>query len=422
MTRRRVAITGVGVVSPHGCSADLMFDALMRGESAIRHVPLHSEVGAFNIVGAAVPGEPWSDLPRSQRVTCDRVSQYALVASDAAVRDAGLDLGAEDLLRVGVSVGTSLGGTISQEAAYADIFVRGMSRLSPFTLVKVMYNGPAAQLGLHYGLRGPNLTYTTTCSSSAISVGEAMRQIRHGYVDVMIAGGTEAQFAYVAAKAWQALQVLAPERAENVAATCRPFSRDRNGTVLGEGAAFVILEEYERAVKRNARIYAELAGYGVCNDAGHMTQPSEDAQVHAMQLALDDASVDPGMVDYINAHGTGTVLNDVTETRAIKRVLGRHAQSIPVSSTKSMHGHLVGAAGALELVISTLAVRRNQVPPTAHLNDPDPECDLDNVPHLGRDRQVRVAMTNSFAVGGTAGVLVVRSPRDLITSAPEAKH
>jgi 3-oxoacyl-[acyl-carrier-protein] synthase II len=409
MIPRRVVITGVGVVSPHGCSADLMFDALMRGESAVRQVSLNSDVGTFNFVGATVLGEPWSDLPRSQRVTSDRVSQYALVAADAAVRDAGLDLSAEDLRRIGVSVGTSLGGTISQEAAYADIFVRGMSRLSPFTLVKVMYNGPAAQLGLLYGLRGPNLTYTTTCSSSAISVGEAMRQIRHGYADVMIAGGTEAQFAYVAAKAWQALQVLAPERADNVAATCRPFSRDRKGTVLGEGSAFVILEDYERAVRRNAGIYAELAGYGVCNDASHMTQPSEDAQVHAMQLALSDAQVDPGMVTYINAHGTGTVLNDVTETRAIKRVFGHHAQSIPVSSTKSMHGHLVGAAGALELVISVLGVRRNQVPPTAHLDDPDPECDLDNVPHLGRDHRMHVAMTNSFAVGGTAGVLVVRS-------------
>ena len=410
MTRRRVAITGLGVVSPHGCDVGAMFDALMRGESAIRAVPLHSDVGSFNVVGASVPGEPWTTLSRSQRVASDRISHYALLAADAAIRNSALDLSSEDLTRVGVSVGTSLGGTISQEAAYADIFVRGMSRLSPFTLVKVMYNGPAAQLGLRYGLRGPNLTYTTTCSSSSVSIGEAMRQIRHGYADVMIAGGAEALFAFVAIKAWQALQVLAPERAGNIPATCRPFSRDRQGTVLGDGAAFVVLEEYGRATTRNATIYGEMAGYGICNDSTHMTQPSEDAQVHAMQLALSDAHLAPTTIDYVNAHGTGTVLNDPTETRAIKRVFGSHAQAIPVTSTKSMHGHLVGAAGALELIISTLAIRRSQVPPTAHLDDPDPECDLDHVPHRGRDQRVRAAMSNSFAVGGTAGVLVVSAP------------
>ena len=273
-----------------------------------------------------------------------------------------------------------------------------------------MYNGPAAYIGIAHGLAGPTLTYTTTCSSSAVSIGEAMRQIRHGYADVMLAGGAEAPFAYVSIKAWQALQVLAPERAGDPAATCRPFSRDRNGTVLGDGAAIVVLEDWERAQRRGARIYAELAGYGVSNDASHMTQPSVASQTHTMRLALADAGMAPEAVDYVNAHGTATPLNDVTETQAIKEVFGTHAHSLAVSSTKSMHGHLVGAAGALELVVCTLALRRQSMPPTAHLDVPDPECDLDYVPHVGRQARIRAAMTNSFAVGGTAAVLVVREP------------
>jgi 3-oxoacyl-[acyl-carrier-protein] synthase II len=407
MTRRRVAITGLGVVSPHGSDAGAMFDALLRGESAVRHLELESEAGRFVTVGAMVEGDPWRDVPRAHKVTSDRVGLYALAAADAAVVDAGLDLTRENVDRVGVAVGTSLGGALSQESAYADIFRKSAQRLSPFTLVKVMYNGPAAQIGLRYRLGGPSLTYTTTCSSSTVSIGESIRQIRHGYADVMLAGGAEALFAYVSLKAWLALQVLAPELAGNPAATCRPFSQDRNGTVLGDGAAFAILEDWDHAVARGARIYAEAAGYGVCNDATHMTQPSATAQARAMRIALDDAGLAANAIDYVNAHGTATALNDATETAALHDVFGDHARRLAVSSTKSMHGHLVGAAGALEFVISTLAVARGQVPPTAHLDVPDPACDLDYVPHRGRDRKLRAAMSNSFAVGGTDGALVV---------------
>ena len=410
MTNRRVAITGLGVVSPHGCDVGEMFDRLVRGESAVRRITLQSKAGNFDTVGAAVPGEPWTVLTRAQLATSDRLTQYAILAAASAIRDANLDLAAEDRDRIGVAVGTSLGGAISQESAYADILGRGASRLSPFTLVKVMYNGPAAHLGMTHEIAGPSLTYTTTCSSSAVSIGEAMRQIRHGYADVMLAGGAEALFAFVSIKAWQALQVLAPERADNVAATCRPFSRDRNGTVLGDGAAFVVLEEYQHAIARGAPIYAELAGYGICNDCSHMTQPSVAGQSRAMRLALEDAQLAPSSIDYINAHGTGTLLNDLTETQAIKAVFGAHSRALAVSSTKSMHGHLVGSAGALELVISTLALQRQMAPPTANLDEPDPECDLDYVPHVGRTARIRAAMSNSFAVGGTGAVLVVREP------------
>jgi 3-oxoacyl-[acyl-carrier-protein] synthase II len=409
MKRRRVVITGLGVVAPHGCDASAMFDALLRGQSAVGRIELQSSVGNLETVGAAVVGEPWSALSSGERVTSDRASLYALVAAESALRDAGMLLEGEDRTRIGVAVGTSLGGAISQEAAYTEILGKGKNRLSPYTLVRVMYNGPAAQLCLKYGLQGPSLTYSTTCSSSAVSIGESMRHIRHGYADVMIAGGTEALFSYVSIKAWQALQVMAPARPGNIGATCRPFNRGRNGTVLGDGAAFVTLEELGRAQQRGAKIYCELAGYGVCNDPTHMTQPSSAEQSRAMRLALDDAQCGPESIDYINAHGTATPLNDVSETKAIKDAFGEHAKRIPISSTKSMHGHLVGAAGALELIITTLALRHQMVPPTAHLDDPDPECDLNHIPHTGRGAPVVAAMSNSFAVGGTAGVLVVRA-------------
>jgi len=388
-----------------------MFDALLHGRSAIDYLQIQSDVGTLQAIGAAVPGEPWLKLPQAQLVASDRVSHYALVAAGIAVRDAGLTFEVEDKTRIGISVGTCQGGVGSEESAYSDIFFKHKNRLSPFTLVKAMYNAPAAYIGLAYKLSGPTLTYSTTCSSSTVAIGEAMRQIRHGYCDVMIAGGTDAPFAYVSMKAWQALKVLAPVPERDPWASCRPFSLDRNGAVLGDGAAFVVLEDYERAEKRGAQIYCDLAGYGVCNDATHLTQPSIEGQTLAMKLALRDAGIAEEEIGYINAHGTGTPLNDLTETQAIKATFGAHAKKLAISSTKSMHGHLVGAAGALELVITTLALQRQVVPPTAHLNHPDPECDLDYVPHEGRATKVRAAMSNSFAVGGTAAVLVASALR-----------
>lgn len=407
MTGRRVAITGIGVVVAHGGDARGMFDALLAGRSAIRKLTVRGSAGEVETAGAAVDDIALDGIPSAQRVTSDRVSLYAMIAAERALADAHLGLDDLDRTRVGVSVGTSLGGTISQEDAYVDLIAKHKTRLSPFTLVKVMYNGPAAQIALRHGLRGPSLTYTTTCSSSAVSVGEAARQIRHGYADVMVAGGAEALFSYVSIKAWQALQVLAPAREGDAATTCRPFSRDRAGTVLGDGAAFVVLEDLARAKARDAHVYAEVAGYAVCNDASHMTQPSVEEQVRTMRGALADARLSPDEVDYVNAHGTATELNDVAETAAVREVFGAHADRLAVSSTKSMHGHLVGAAGALELAVCALAIERQAVPPTAHLHEPDPRCDLDYVPHAGRDARVRIAMTNSFAVGGTAAVLVL---------------
>jgi len=331
MTVRRVVITGLGVVSPHGTDPNAMFDALMRGESAARRIELASGSDVYAAVAATVPGEPWAALTRSRRILTDRVSEYALLAAAAAVGDANLDFDSVDRRRAGVAVGTCMGGIISTEAAYEDLFRKGLTRVSPFTLVKTMYNAPAAHIALQFGLSGPSLTCTTTCSSSAVAIGEAMRQIRHGYADTMIAGGTDALLVWGSVKGWQALQILAPERADDPAATCRPFSKDRNGTVLGEGAAFLMLESLDAAVARGVRVYAELAGYGASNDSAHMTQPSVAGQAQAMNLALADAHMQPDDIDYINAQGTGSQLNDVIETNAIKVVFGDGARMLAVS-------------------------------------------------------------------------------------------
>lgn len=409
MTFRTVVITGVGLVSPHGNDARTAFDLMLEGRSAVRLFDVAGSPGTRPFLGARAIGDNEARVPNAARATSDRVSLLALQAATSALMDSGLELSRIDPARVGIAVGTSLGGVTTQEAAYTDVLVNLKERLSPFTLVKVMYNGPAAQVATIHGLGGPALTYSTSCSSSSVALGEAMRQIRHGYADVMLAGGAEAPFTYVSMKAWQALHVLAPvATGRDPATACRPFSVDREGTVLGEGAAFLILEEREAAVARGARIYAELAGFGSCNDHEHLTQPSVDAQTRAMKLALVDAAMDPGSIDYINAHGTATMLNDITETEAIKAAFGRHSRNLAISSTKSMHGHLIGAAGALEAVVCIMSIDRGAVAPTAHLETVDPLCDLDYVPLRAREKLVTAAMTNSFAVGGTAAVLVFR--------------
>ena len=371
------------MLSPVGLDADRAFDALMAGRSAIRSVD-------FGLAAAV-------DIETAQN-NLDRTSQLAVAAASAAIRDAGIAFDDGNRARCGVSFGTGMAATNTLEDTFRQTLTSNPDRVKPLTVLKVMNNAAAANIALQYGLAGPDLTYSCACASSAVSIGEAMRQIRHGYADVMVAGGAEAPINFSMFKTWQAMKVLGTG--------CRPFSKNRDGLILGEGAAMVVLEEREAAMKRGARIYCELAGYGSSNDHSHMTKPSVDGQAAAMQLALDDAKVTG--VDYINAHGTGTVLNDSTETAAIKKVFGERAYKVPVSSTKSMHGHLLGGAAALELVISILALQRQAVPPTANLDVPDPECDLDYVPNQGRTGVVlRRAMSNSFAFGGTNAVLVI---------------
>jgi 3-oxoacyl-[acyl-carrier-protein] synthase II len=407
---RRVVITGLGVISPLGNDTVTLFSALMEGQSGIRPIITQGPKGESSNVGAGVNFDPAQYLPPGQRLEhIDRVSQFSLAAAGRAITDSGLTFTDANRRRAGVSFGTGMGAANALEETFSQLLLRDPDRVKPLTVLKVMNNAAAAHIAIQHGLSGPDLTFSCACSSSSVSIGEAFRQIRHGYADVMIAGGAEAPLTFGFFKAWEAMKILATPNASNPSASCRPFSKDRTGLVLGEGAAVIVLEEREAARARGARIYAEIIGYGSSNDYLHITKPSVDGQALAMTLALEDAGISSDHVDYVNAHGTATALNDVTETRAIKSVLGARAYHVPVSSTKSMHGHLLGGAGALEFAISLLAMQHQAVPPTAHLDVPDPECDLDYVPRVGRPQKVQCVMSNSFAFGGTNAVLVART-------------
>ncbi|HEV7424731.1 MAG TPA: beta-ketoacyl-[acyl-carrier-protein] synthase family protein [Thermoanaerobaculia bacterium] len=407
---RRVVVTGMGVITPLGNDPETLFGRLMEGESAIREVTTEGPKGPSSNVAGPAAFNPEHYFPPQQKLDhIDRVARFSLASAAMAIRDSGIAFTEQLRERTGVSFGTGMGAANALEETFAQLLVRDANRVKPLTVLKVMNNAPAALIAIEHALGGPDLTYSCACSSSSVSIGEAYRQIRHGYADAMIAGGAEAPLTFGFFKSWEAMHILAVPDRENPSASCRPFSRNRTGLVLGEGAAMIVLEEREMALQRHARIYGEIAGYGSSNDHRHITKPSVEGQAQAMRLALAEANLSTGDVNYINAHGTATVLNDVTETRAIKSVFGERAYAIPVSSTKSMHGHLLGGAGALEFVISLLAMGHNAVPPTANLSVPDPECDLDYVPGRGRAGQdIRCVMSNSFAFGGTNAVLLAR--------------
>ncbi|HEX9113516.1 MAG TPA: beta-ketoacyl-[acyl-carrier-protein] synthase family protein [Nitrospirota bacterium] len=407
---RRVAVTGVGVISPVGNTAEVFFHNLAAGRSGIRR--LSSNIADRLEVKVAAEstfsGEDY--YSKKQLGLLDRTSQMALAAASQAWTDSGLELNDVEKQRSGVYLGTGMGGANSLDEMFGKLYRENAGRVSPLFVAKIMSNAPASHISIQYGLSGPCLTFSTACSSSAVSIGEAFRQINAGHADIILAGGAESLLAYGSFKCWESLGVLAPEEAANPAASCRPFSMDRAGFVLGEGAAVVVLEEMERARRRGAQIYAEIAGYGSTSDAHHITSPSVGGQARAMRLALEEAGSSIDQIDYINAHGTATAKNDLVETQAIKEVFGGRAKTIPASSTKSMHGHLLGAAGAVEFVAALLAMKHETIPPTAHLRVPDPECDLDYVPNAGRTGvRVRTIMSNSFAFGGTNAVLVAKA-------------
>jgi 3-oxoacyl-[acyl-carrier-protein] synthase II len=339
----------------------------------------------------------------------DRVNQFALAAASQAWKDSELSLDAKEKERAGVYIGCGMGGGNTIEDLYDQLFKHNADRVKSLTVLMIMNNASAAHISIEYGLSGPCLTLSTACASSANAIGEAFRQVRDGYVDVMLTGGVEAFLTYGGFRSWESLRVLAAEDPEDPSKSCKPFSKNRTGLVPGEGAAIVVLEEMERAVRRGAPIYAELIGYGSTSDAGHITRPSLEGQARAMAEALKDAGLLPEDIDYINAHGTATEWNDLVETQAIKKVFGDYAFKVPVSSTKSMHGHTMGAAGAIEFIVSLLAIKNQGVPPTINLDQPDPECDLDYVPNIGRKGvTVNTVMSNAFAFGGTNAALIAR--------------
>jgi 3-oxoacyl-(acyl-carrier-protein) synthase len=407
---RRVAVTGIGVVSPLGNDPGTFFDGLAAGRSAVARLEAPYGARLASPIGAAVRFDGAAHFDAAKLRMLDRVSQFALAAAAQALADARGFLEGIDRSRAGVFVGTGMGGAQATDDGYQALYGERSERLKPFTVLLSMVNAPASWIALEHGLAGASLTYSTACSSSAVAIGEAARRIAHGEADAMLAGGAEAPLNFGTLKAWEALRTVAAEDPGDAAASCKPFARDRSGLVLGEGAAIFALEDRDRALARGARIHGEIAGYGLCTDATHITRPSIDGQANAMRLALEDAGLDPADIGYLNAHGTGTVANDAVETAAIKRVFGERAYALPVSSTKSMHGHLLGAGGALELAAAILAMERRLVPPTANLRLRDPECDLDYVAEGARAvPRLAAVMSNSFAFGGTNATLVARA-------------
>ena len=406
---RRVVITGLGVISPLGNDPQELFKNLLAGRSGIGRLQTPFAEKLSIRFGAQVDFDGALFFPPGRLKILDRVSQLALSAAAQAVTNAGLVFQGGDDPRCGVYLGTGMGGAETTDGGYAILYREGSERLQPFTVVMTMNNAPAAWVALEYGLTGPCLTYSTACSSSAVAVGEAYRQIALGRIDAALAGGAEAPLTYGTMKAWEALRTLALEDPENPAASCKPFSKNRTGLVLGEGAAIVVLEDLERARSRAAPVCAELVGYSQTTDVAHITRPSLAGQAHALRSALEDSKMRPEEIDYINAHGTATLQNDSVETAAIKEVFGRHGYQIPISSTKSMHGHLLGAAGAMELIVAIMSLKHQAVPPTINLTHPDPECDLDYVANSARTNvAVATVMSNSFAFGGTNAVLIAR--------------
>jgi len=405
---RRVAVTGIGLVSPLGNSASAAFDAACQGRSGIGPVEAAFAQRLVAPIAATAQFDGAGHFDPLKLRMMDRVSQFAVVAAKQAFEDANTQWPLVDRSRVGVFVGTGMGGTLSNDDGYRTLYGEGSDRIKPFTVLAGMHNAPAAWIGLGHGLTGPNLTYSTACSSSAVAIGEAWMRVASGVIDCAIAGGAEAPLSFGSMKAWEALHTLATVDTEAPAASCKPFSKNRTGMVLGEGAAMLVLEDWDSAIRRGAVIKGELLGYGLTTDASHITRPSVNGQGSAMSAALLSAGIEASAVDAINAHGTGTLANDATETAAIKLVFGARAHRIPISATKAMHGHLLGAAGALECALSLQAMRHQVVLPTLHLQTPDPECDLDYVPNETR-RQVptRVMLSNSFAFGGTNAVLVL---------------
>jgi 3-oxoacyl-[acyl-carrier-protein] synthase II len=409
---RRVAITGLGVVSPVALQASGFFDALLAARSGIRSVDVQFPTGPEPVLMGSIDFRPEEHFSKAKLLTTERFSQFALVAAREAMAQAGLasDLGGQKPERFGVSVGTGCGGNTTLESVYCALLEQKVARLRPMTVVLAMNNAMAAQLSMEFGLKGSSSTVSNACASSATAIGEAFRQIRHGYADAMLVGGSDALLTKGTIRAWQAMHTLAKPHKDGAAASCRPFSKDRSGLVLSEGAAMLVLEDWDSAKKRGANILAEMAGYASTTDAHHLTQPEAQGQANAMSLALRDAGLNASDIGYLNAHGTATEVGDVVETNAIKLVFENDAKGLPISSTKAVHGHTMGAAGAMEFVASVMSLRSGQLAPTAFLQTPDERCDLDYIPLEARQVQgLRAVMSNSFAFGGSNAVLIARS-------------
>ena len=401
MRRQRIVITGLGGICGLGVNTASIWEAMRAGRSAIGEITTTPLYELKIRTGAEVRQLPQVGFDRRRLVTMDRYSLFAVIAAGEALSQAKVSATSENTARIGAVVGTGIFGAETVEDNYRGLFLAGRTRANVFSVPRAMPGAPAGQVSMVYGLRGPVFGVTSACSSSNHAIASAVDQLRLGRADIMLAGGTDAPLVYGVLKGWEALRAAARD-------TCRPFSADRDGLVLGEGAGMAVLETYEHAVARGAPILAELAGTGMSGDANDIVAPTVEGPTAAMVACLADADLAPEDVDYVNAHGTGTKFNDLIETQAIRRAFGKHADSLSVSSTKSMHAHCMGASGALELIACVMAVREGVVPPTANYREKDPDCDLDVTPNVARQRKVRVAISNAFAFGGTNAVVAVK--------------
>jgi nodulation protein E len=401
---RRVVVTGTGVVTPIGLDVAEFWAGIKEGRCGV------SELGGFPLedlkilIAAQIKNfDPKTRLKHFKRdkiiTLADRYSWFAAAAADEAVRQSGLEVPFTNPYRSACIIGSGAGGLVTFEKAYRDLFIENKRATHPLTLLRIIGSSGSAHVGIEFGVKGPTFATCSACSTATHAIGIARDYIRHGLVDVAIAGASESVINYGTMKAWQALHVLSPQG-------CFPFAKKRNGTVLGEGAGILVLESLEHAKARGANILAELVGYGMTSDSKDMVNPDIEGPAEAMRLALEDARISPADIDYLNAHGTATTINDKNETNAIKRVFGNHASKLAISSTKSMHGHPLGAGGGIEAVACIKAMEEGFLPPTIGLDEPDPECDLDYVPNVGRNKKLTYTMSNSFAFGGLNAVVV----------------
>jgi nodulation protein E len=400
---RRVTVTGLGAICALGTNAQDCWKELYLGRSSIRELGERSLETKIR-VGALVPEfDSESCFKPEIRPLLDPFSQFAIISARDAVRDSGLLNDPGSLTPAAAIIGTGCGGKQTDELAYQALYKTAVGRIHPLSIPRGMPSAPASMVSQDLGIRGPVFSVASACASGAHAIIQGCYLIRSGLVNTALVGGTDAPFTFGLLKAWDALRVVSND-------TCRPFSKDRSGMVLGEGAGMLVLEERDHAVNRGARLYAEVAGCGMSSDAGHITRPDVSGIKSAIVRALEDAAISRDAVNYVNAHGTGTMANDLTETQALHQVFGDHAYRLAISSTKSMHGHALGAASALEAIATVLTVQHNLIPPTANFTEAGEGCDLDYVPNLGREQLVDVAISNSFAFGGLNAVLVIKKP------------
>ena len=400
-------VTGLGIIAPVGQNAASFFDNLVAARSGVRRLPADAFPEGQALVAGQVDFDSTKYWPDHRSVQLDRAVQFALVAAAQALDDASPELADSELPRAGVYWGTGLGGAISIEESYRNYFA-GNGRVRPTAVVMGMSNAAAGQISIANRFGGPVLNISTACSSSASAIGEAYRAIQAGHADLIVAGGSEALVTPGNLKAWDAMRTLAQVDPADPSRSCKPFSANRTGLVLGEGAAALVLESADRAIRRGAHIHAEIVGYGNAADAFNMSKPEPGGQVRAIRLAIADARLDRAAVGYVNAHGTATQVGDIVETTALKEVFAGLEKPPLISSTKALHGHLMGATGAVEMLASIMALEQGIVPPTAHLDKPDPACDLDYVPNEARRVNLETVMSNSFGFGGMNAVLIAR--------------